>query len=275
MIKRILVGIGGSSFSMSAFAQALELAQAHNAQLTGVSVFDEKRLKDVGPVRTSSSSFVQDVAENRVEKARLEQSLGIHEFERECDQANVPYYVIREAGDPFQIFMQHARYHDLMVFGIKGLFEFDVIKDPEDYLIQLVQSGVRPIIATCEQHRQVKRALICYSGSMESAKTMKIFVQSRLWPDVSLRVVCFGKAHGDPQILVDQAVTYCKAHGFETDGFALEGPAHEHILPYAQGWDADIVVMSNSARQLMLRRIFGETALHVIRHAHVPLYLAQ
>ncbi len=275
MIKRILVGIGGSDFSVSAFQQAIELAKFHHAQLTGVSVCDERRLKDVGPPNVRSSSFVQDVADNRVQKALLEQSLGIHEFEKACDQAEIPYNVIRESGEPFTVFREQARYHDLMVFGLKGLFEFDVIKDPEDYLIQLVQSGVRPILATSEQYRPVKKVLICYSGSMESAKTMKHFVQSTLWSDATLRVACFGKAHEDPQTLVDQAVAYCQSHDFDTDGVVIEGSAQDHIIPYAQGWDADLIVLGNSARQLLLRRIFGETAMHVIRNSHIPLYLAQ
>jgi len=34
-------------------------------------------------------------------------------------------------------------------------------------------------------------------------------------------------------------------------------------------------VIGNSAKNLLLRRIFGETALHAIRNAKGPLFLAQ
>jgi nucleotide-binding universal stress UspA family protein len=42
-----------------------------------------------------------------------------------------------------------------------------------------------------------------------------------------------------------------------------------------QNWQADLTVIGNSAQNLILRRIFGETALSVIRNAEQPLFLAQ
>ena len=50
MIKRILVGLGGTEFTTVAIRRAVELAQIHQAQLTGVTVIDVERLKRVGPV---------------------------------------------------------------------------------------------------------------------------------------------------------------------------------------------------------------------------------
>ena len=47
------------------------------------------------------------------------------------------------------------------------------------------------------------------------------------------------------------------------------------LLPYAQDWDADLIVVGNSAQSLLLRKLFGETALHLIRHADRPLFLCQ
>jgi nucleotide-binding universal stress UspA family protein len=39
--------------------------------------------------------------------------------------------------------------------------------------------------------------------------------------------------------------------------------------------ETDLIVIGNSAKSLMLRRIFGETALNTIQHSDVSLFLSQ
>ena len=44
MLKRILVGLGGTDYTVTAINQAVALAMAHDAEVTGVSIIDESRL---------------------------------------------------------------------------------------------------------------------------------------------------------------------------------------------------------------------------------------
>ena len=53
------------------------------------------------------------------------------------------------------------------------------------------------------------------------------------------------------------------------------GSPKERLLPEAADWEADMIVIGNSARSLLSRKLFGETALHVIRNADRPLFLCQ
>ena len=50
MLKRILVGLGGTEYTVTAIKQAVALAIAHDAEVTGVSIIDEGRLTYSGPV---------------------------------------------------------------------------------------------------------------------------------------------------------------------------------------------------------------------------------
>ena len=50
MIKRILLGLGGTPFTDVAIQRAVELSKLHGALITGVTVVDTKSLKQVGPV---------------------------------------------------------------------------------------------------------------------------------------------------------------------------------------------------------------------------------
>ena len=276
MIKRILMGLGGTDYTVTAIKQAVALALAHDAEVTGVSIVDAERLTASGRVSSLGGGYyVREVAENRMKEAKARAEWAAREFTEACRAAGVRHQVLRDVGEPFTLLIDQARYHDLMIFGLRSLFEFDLVPDPHNALVRLVQAGVRPLIAVSKGFYPVKKVLIAYSGSMESAKAMKRFVEMRLWPEAKLRIVTFEHQADTAEQLVGDAADYCRAHGFEPEeAFVPESPK-DHLLPYAEEWGADLIVVGNSAKNLLLRRIFGETALHVIRNSDRPLFLAQ
>lgn len=281
MIKRILVGLGGTRFTPVAIRRAVELAQIHEAQLTGVTVVDIKRLRRVGTVPAGAGGAAHDLREHRlhVTQQRIEEAIG--EFQRACSAAGVKHGVRQEQGDSFHVMLSCARYHDLVIFGLRSIFDYGVLGDtdcePCKLLACLLTGGVRPIIAVSEEYRPIRRVLIAYSGSMESAKTMKRFVQLRLWPDMTLRIVTCQHPldAAKAERLCRDAAEYCRAHGVEPEVHYCPGLPEERLLPEAADWEADIIVIGSSARSLLSRKLFGETALHVIRNADRPLFLCQ
>lgn len=105
---------------------------------------------------------------------------------------------------------------------------------------------------------------------------MKRFVQFRLWPDAKLQIVCFAEGITEaPLQLLTDAKEYCQAHGFDVEDKVLSGTAPERLLPYATEWKADMIVLGNSVRSVLLRKVIGDTTLHVIRNAEIPLFLSQ
>lgn len=275
MLKRILVGLGGPEYTTSAINHAVSLALAHDAQITGVSVLDEARLTHIGPVPLGGGAYARELAEIRLHKAEEHIEWAVKEFTDACSAAGVRYQVVREVGEPFTLMISLARYHDLMVFGLRGLFEFDLVDDPQDALVKLVESGVRPLLAVSKGFYPTHKVLVAYSGSMESAKAMKRFVQMRLWPDAELRVISFDDGQREAAKLAEDAADYCRTHGFAVEFDCVAGESHDDLLPYAEQWNADLIVVGNSAKSLWIRRVFGETAMKVIREAERPLFLAQ
>ena len=59
MIKRILVALGGTEYATAATSHAVELAKAHGAELTGVSVLDQERLTATGPVPLGGGHYAR------------------------------------------------------------------------------------------------------------------------------------------------------------------------------------------------------------------------
>jgi nucleotide-binding universal stress UspA family protein len=157
MIKRILVGLGGTPFTSTAIRYAVELAQVQQAEILGMTVIDRRRLAAL----TKASGTAQDAVHemNRLGATQKAQEQAIAAFESACANSGIRYTVAQESGDPFETMISQARYHDLMIFGLRSLFDYDVVDTaPTDVLTRLVSRGVRPILAVSQEYRPIRRA---------------------------------------------------------------------------------------------------------------------
>lgn len=275
MIKRILAGVCDPQYTASVARYSTEIAKRCSAEVTAISVTDIERLRNVGPVAIGGGTFANDLVSERIEmndKAIL-QSLDI--LTRLCDEAEVPCHVVRAGGSPYKKLLDASRYHDLMVFGLRGLFEHGVIGEPPNELVQLIESGVHPVLAVGPNYRPVHRVLVAYSGSVESAKTVRNFIHLDLWPDAEVKVIHVGDSEDSGHALLTDISEYFAAHGRKVETELMEGSPNEVVLKQAGEWDAELIVVGNSAKSLIRRRVFGETALVAIRDSELPLFLSQ
>jgi nucleotide-binding universal stress UspA family protein len=221
-----------------------------------------------------AAQAARELRHHRMEVSRERLRETLDTFNEQCGAAAVRYRVQHETSEPFTLMADLARYHDVMIFGLRSVFDCGLGVDAQDVLVRLVRGGVRPILAVSREYRDVRRALLAYSGSAESAKAVKRFVQSRLWPDVRLRLLTCARSEGDAEPLLTDMASYCRAHGSDPEMEYRQSPARSGILAAAAEWDADLIVLGSGARHLWLHRILGGTAGHVIQHADRPLYLS-
>ena len=240
-----------------------------------MTVVDTKQLTQVGPVPLGGGAYAAKLREQRltVTEERIEEA--IEKFKGKCEESDIPTKIERETGDPFEAMIAHARYNDITIFGLRSLFDYGFTSEPKDALIRLVSQGVRPIIAVSPEFRTIRKVLIAYSGSMESAKAMRRYVQLNPWCNVSLRIVHFGKNDDNAAQFLKDAAEYCRDHGFPTETETVENSARDHLIEYAQQNNMDLIVMGNSIRNLILRHLLGDTVLNAIQRSDRPLFLAQ
>jgi nucleotide-binding universal stress UspA family protein len=162
------------------------------------------------------------------------------------------------------------------VLGARGWFDYDLLADPQDALLKVIATGVRPILAVTDDFRPIRKALIAYNGSLESAKTMKQFVQMSLWPEMELHILCVGKpkTQEEPQAMLDQAGAYCRLYGYEPTLARVDGNVQLAVLDHAAAIKADVIVLGSSYRKMLLLRRFGKNALGLIKMSEVPLFLS-
>jgi len=276
MIKRILVGLGGTPFTTVATKIATELGDLHQAQLTGVTVVDTSKLDNVGPVPVGGGAYAQRLRERkaRITKEGTEQAIAA--FKEHCSEQQVVCRRIEyEQKDPFAAMISEARYNDLTIFGLRSIFDYGFTTDPDKAIIKLMSQGVRPILAVSDTYRPIKKVLIAYSGSMESAKAIRHFIHLNPWPGVPLQIVHFQEGAEKEPFLVKDAAEFCQAHGFEVKTDKVAGQARTDLLPFARENDADLIVMSNSANRALIRRLLSNTVLETIKSADRPLFLSQ
>ena len=275
MIKRILVALSGTPFTATATKYALDLAELHKAEVTGVTDVDIAKLMKVGPVPIGGGAAAASLAEHRIHVTEEHVEQAIADFEQACANAGMIHCVDRETGDPFDRLIALWRYHDLTIAGLRGLFEYGVVEKPDDVLIRLISEGVRPILAVPKAYRPIRKVLVAYNGSMESAKALKQFVQMDLWPDIALQIVCFDMTPRESETLLADASSYCHSHGLAAQTQHVEGGPREHLLECAQQGEADLIVLGSTSRARILKRLLGDTVLHCLRNADVPLFLTQ
>jgi len=276
MIKRILVGLGGTPFTTVATQIATELGDRHQAQLTGVTVVDTSKLDKVGPVPVGGEAYAQRLRDRKAQITQEGTEQAIAAFKAHCSEQHVVCRRIEyEQKDPFAAMISEARYNDLTIFGLRSIFDYGFTSDPDKAIIKLLSQGVRPILAVADNYRPIKKALIAYSGSMESAKALRHFLHLNPWPGVALQIVHFKEGPEKEPFLLKDAAEFCDAHGFEVKTEAVEGRAKSDLLPFARENDADLIVMGNSVNKALLKRLLADTVLDTIKSADVPLFLSQ
>ena len=275
MIKRILVALSGTPYTKVAIQHALELATHHGADVTGVTDIDLAKVAHVGPVPMGGGAAAHDLMEHRLKLTEEQVERAIENFHEACEVAGLKGNVVRERGNPYDTLISVWRYHDLVVAGLRGLFEYGVLREPDDVLLRLISKGVRPILAVARHFRPVRRALVAYNGSMESAKALKRFVQMSLWPDMALKIVCFGKPHGEPEELLADSAEYCLVHGHEVETEHVKGMPNDELLELAQQWKADLIVMGSSSRARLIQHLLGDTTLYALGAAEIPLFMSR
>jgi nucleotide-binding universal stress UspA family protein len=276
MIKRILVGLGGTPFTTVATKIATELGELHQAQLTGVTVVDTSKLDNVGPVPVGGEAYAQRMRERKAQITKEGTEQAISAFKAHCSEQQVVCRRIEyEQKDPFAAMISEARYNDLTIFGLRSIFDFGFATDPDKAIVKLMSQGVKPILAVADTYRPIKKALIAYSGSMESAKAIRQFLHLNPWPGMTLHIVHFKEGPEKEPFLIKDAAEFCEAHGFEVKTEKVEGKARSDLLPFARENNADLIVMGNSANRALLRRLLSDTVLETIKSADRPLFLSQ
>lgn len=273
MIRRVLLALGREFYADTVIRRGIDIAARHGAELTGLTVLDLEYWKGGWGSMTSAGEMLRRI-ESRPWKAAQQRPRTIAaQFSRACESANIKYRTVHPESDPLSYLVAEARHHDLLVFGLRGLFDQTIIPDPEATIAWLIRHDVSPILAVAPEYREIRRVMIAYSGSAQSADAMKRFVQMRPWPDAAVQIVTFERKTAAADDLLGAAGEYCQAHDMPVELLRGQGSARAQLLPMAKEHDADLIVLADSYHNLLLHSTLGDVTRDIVRQADRPLFL--
>ncbi len=274
MVKRLLLVVGGTMFSGTGVKWALEIAKKHGSEITALPLLDNESWKASLPMVMTTADASRMLESRPWEMAIRRSQRVIVELQQACAESRVSVRVSQPEGDVMEAIAGLWRSHDLVIFGLRGLFEAGIVPEPEEMAAHLIKTGVRPILAVSRHFRSIRRVLVAYSGSMESATALKQFVGTRLWAEAELEVACFGQKEAGAEPLLEDATTYCRAHGLHPSTVSIKESAIRRLLPYASERSVDLIVIGDDYRHVLTKNLLGDTMLHTARHSDIPLFIS-
>ncbi len=275
MVKKILITLDSSPFTLVAMDHAIELGKVHNAEVTGMAIVHRRKLTNVGPIPIGGDYYAKNLRNFRLAETNKNIDEVIGSFKSTASEAGIDYRIERQDGDPFHLMVLQASKYDLIITGLRSMFDYDVVPEPRNLLWRMASAGVAPILAVGREFRPIRRVFVVYNQPLDPSSVLSKLLQLSLWPDVSLRVGFFGQQDSDSgKKLVVDVNAECSAHGYKVECKSLKGAAKTQMFLQAAEWKADLIAINEGSRRFLFKKIFNDNVMYAIQHSNTPLFLA-
>lgn len=280
MIKKILLSVSQVPAESSETALAVELAKRHEAEITGFTTVDTEHIAQQVPKAVGYYSFHIKEIEILVEAAEADAESAIQAVKSICDGEGVKFESASAAARGEVNLATVWRFHDLCVvpmnLWVPGASELA----SSDSILQLVMMGLRPLIAVPKSipNPRPSKVLVALSGSLESAKALKHFIQLQLYPGIAMHLVTVGepKSGETPQDLLDQASAFLESHGYPVTSASLEdtGDRVASLITEAERSGSDMFIIGSSYKRLLMLKRFGKHATGLLERSPLPIFIS-
>jgi len=274
-IKTILIHIDSSSSCEHRLHTAIQLANQHNAQLTGIYVipdFPEPTYYEA----QISVDIIAEIDKEALETAKFNQ----RKYVDLASMADFSLTIDIAKGNLISVLDDYARFNDLLVLGQSNPDESQVMSEAlADNLV--LEAGTPCLVVPHTSSRQfaAKRILVAWNASREAARTLKDALPILRAADyVEVLLV------NPPQHEADKDNTHGKSvslfliqHGIKpaieviTDSKAKPG---DSIIARASEISADIIVMGAYGHSRLREIILGGVTRKLLRQMTVPVFIS-
>ncbi|MDF1859883.1 MAG: universal stress protein [Verrucomicrobiales bacterium] len=280
MIKRVLVSVSQTPSRSPETGLALHLAKAHGARITGFTAVDADQIEQATPTSVGVFSYQVKLRENNLQAAKDEASRAIADFSRAVEETGIEFRTASASGGSAATLADVWRFQDLCLMSAKPWGPGSEGSGDASSVLHLVAMGLRPLIAVPDQASSEvpKKVMIALSGSLDSAKAMKHFIQLNLFGDISAHVVVAGKPKSgeSAEILLKDASDYLEAHGCTATTAALDDSSDRTalLLEEAERVGAGLLVIGSSYKRILTIERFGKHAAGVLKNSSIPIFIS-
>ncbi|MEZ4700580.1 MAG: universal stress protein [Rhodothermales bacterium] len=278
MLKRILVALDPDEDTPIASRYAIDIAQRHEAEVTGLACID------LAAIGSSSSGggigsmyYAERLRERLTNETRARAQELIKEFEATFAKAGVRYADEVQEGVPFERILEDMKYHDLLVVGRTPHFFYGHPNERTETLVRVVKGTSAPVFIVGDTYKPIRKVVVAYDRSVASARAMQRFAQfSPFGLDLEVQVVhvCKEREHDESELVLNLAKGYLNAYGYTTHSMSLVGDdPKKEILDYAVSYEADLVVAGAHSQHMLHKLAFGSTTEALLEESPIPLFL--
>jgi nucleotide-binding universal stress UspA family protein len=276
MIRKILVGLDGSEFSVSAVDLGISWARHFGAELVGLGIVDEPTILKGEPVPIGGAAFKHHRDETLLADARRRVEKFLEHFGDRCRESGVAWRLLEDVGLPHEQISLEAQSHDVILLGQETHFHFETQRHPRDTLERVLKSAPRPVVTVPRKLAGGAATMIAYDGSPQASRALQLFQGLGLRRSQSVHIVTTGTSITEARRSAQRAVEFLAAHEVRAEMHVDEVPGESTaavLLHWARELEADLMVMGAYGKPVLREFLLGSVTKTVLRDSPVPLFL--
>jgi nucleotide-binding universal stress UspA family protein len=250
----------------------VDLARRSAARVRGLTLVDTRRLVMLSA--TCESAIYADNEFGRLKRIESQHNSVHSLLSQACVSAGLDFDIRRLRGNPLEVLPSEAQFHDLVVTSLARPAE----RPSESTclaagdLVDLLLQGVQPLLVLRGCDRPVNRVLLVADGTGASARAIREFLRQNLFPQAALRLLAIGSTVERARTSLREMVDYCRNRLAAIESGWICGAPRSVVIPYAQKWGADLVVLGVARKSRIVRRLCGEPAQRLLEETDLALY---
>lgn len=276
MSKRIVVGLDGSPYSISAMNLALRRAKIYSSTLIGVAVIDRPRIEQTAiGVQPGAIQMSETTISTLLNDAKQHAEQLIADFRTACDTASVPHEDIIYTGTPCEGLKQEGATADMIVVGLRTFFHYPTQEGPGDTLTQLMKEPVCPVFAITERPELPRNVIIAYDGSPGAARALQAY--AHITPDIPdiypVTLLCVAAEYDKNKYHLEKAARFLHAHGIAARIMLRTGKPGDAIIQVAHELNPAVIILGRPVRKKISEYLFGSTVTEILKDGSAAVFV--
>lgn len=252
MLKSVLLYLDEPAQAVSVIRVGVDAARATRARVRGLTLVDTRWIAAVNQCESAASAVM---AHEQCELTKRDGAMVQRELSRECLNAGLNFDVRHIEGDPVEVLSREAHFHDLVVTSVTRGGSLTL-----GATLGLVEHGVQPLLIVRPEQTSIERVLMVYDGSKASGRAIRSFLSLNILRDAEHRLLAIGPDADAARAALCEMGDYCHGRRERLETGCVAGRARQVIVPYAQKWQADLLVLGAGGWSRALRRMGNDPA---------------
>ncbi|MEM1269164.1 MAG: universal stress protein [Bacteroidota bacterium] len=276
MVRRILVPLDPSGYTVSAYKHAGQLAQSHDATVTGLAILDLPGI-GAGPVSPGAYAYAKRAEQRREQDAHQQLQALMKTCASHLEEMGVEHDTREVSGSPAEQIIEHSAFYDLLVLGLETFFSFETSLMDDKVETHVVGKTIAPVLLVPSEFKafgESTRVVIAYDGSLSSKRALREFTQVAAFVNPAVKLVISCDSIENAEDIFAPAKAYLSAYGYTNLETAW---TPEHIIRAMESDfipDADLVVAGAHAKKHFFDFGLGSLSKYLMSQTETPVLIS-